>query len=223
MKPEYLGDAKDFAKGFLFSWLRNKRLICGPMVLPFFTCSDADLENASVIKTYSAILGIAQTSVLSHQAWPCSIKHRENYINLALENVNDGDTVFLDPDTGVRPRLYSKTRSSKNKYVVTFEDILKVVDCDQDRIAIVYDESYSNAVRSYERLSEAVQDKLMDLLSAGEEKKVTGFAYVGMALNLLFVGNEKAAERVVSIADEMTQLLCGSEKRIIRSDKLRIT
>jgi hypothetical protein len=218
MKPGYLGDAKDLAKGFLFSWLRQKELIRGPMVLPFFTCPDADLKGDTVIETYSAILGVELACVLSRQAWPCPAILRTDYLDTALKQSRDEDTVFLDPDTGVRPTLYGKTRTSKNKYVVTFEDVLKVVECDRDRIAIAYDESYSHADRK--NLREAVLDKLKDLLAAGAQRKVCGFAYVGMALNLLFVGNQQAAGRVGKIADEMDQFLAGAERRIIRPEQV---
>lgn len=216
MKPGYLGDAKDLAKGFLFSWLRNRGLIRGPMVLPFFTCPDADLRGDTVIRTYATILGVEPVSILSRQAWPSPTKLRTEYLVAALNNVGDGDAVFLDPDTGIRPTLYGRTRSSKNKYIVTFEDILKVVEGNCDRIAIVYDESYSHADRK--NLREAVRDKLKDLLATGDEKNVHGFAYVGMALNLLFIGNQQAKQRLAKIADEMDRLLAGAERRIIRPE-----
>ena len=218
MKPSYLGDAKDLAKGFLFSWLRNRRLIRGPMVLPFFTCQEADLKDNSVIETYATILGVEVASVLSRQTWPCPGKLRTSYLTAALQQGKGEDTVFLDPDTGVRPELYSKTRTSKNKYVVTFEDVLRVVECDQDRIAVVYDESYSHADRKH--LDEAVRDKLRDLLAMGIEKKVSGLAYVGMALNLLLIGNQQANARITKIADELTRFFAGAEKRVIRLERV---
>jgi hypothetical protein len=220
MKPAYLGDAKDMAKGYLLAWLRGRGHIQGPSVIPFFTCPETDLKGGAVVQTYTDILGIEPDQLLSRRTWPSSAKKRSDYLTAALGEETVGNTVLLDPDTGLRPSLYGKTRTSKNKYIVTFEDVLKVVGGDQDRIAIVYDESYSHADRK--NLPEAVRDKMTNLLLVAGEKKVGVFAYVGMALNLVFVGNQQAGGRLWRIAQALEQLLAGAERRVVRPDEKEV-
>lgn len=59
MNAKYVGDAKDFAKAFLFKLLRDKDRAHGLKVLPCFTSDEGGRDIRVACPTYAQLLGCA--------------------------------------------------------------------------------------------------------------------------------------------------------------------
>ena len=93
MNRRYLGDALDWWKGGLLTWLRKDTFLRDIVVVPCF--SDAEDWTEEDLMLYSELLGVDQTRIGTERGAP-------EYVD-----------IFFDPDIGVRTGKVKK----KSKYV----------------------------------------------------------------------------------------------------------
>ncbi len=207
MNTDYLGDGKDLAKGFIFNHLRNDGLIEGPFVVPFFR----ERISAKQLNTYADVLGVSPELVFRERPWDGFIRRRKDYLSEVASRV-DCDTIFFDPDTGMRSVVNGTKCKGKYKFV-SFEEIYAVAGGSDGRIVVTYDESYDN--RDKTDLIGAVRRKTRAIKLSQRGEHYYAFAYVGMALNLVFVTNTTGRNRLENIKASLKQLLQGKPRRIV--------
>jgi hypothetical protein len=214
MRAKYVGDAKDFAKAFLFKFLRDNDQVHHLKVLPFFTNDKRDSEDIrDAWQTYASILGCDDADILLGDRPFCNDPtQRDDYIADASRDAGNADTLFLDPDTGIRHELRAKKSAKyyvRNQEYVTYDELSRLLTVHVPRILIVYDEAYSRG--PLEAVAKAMACKLESL----RHHEGTAFGYYGNALNLAFLANHAGADRLANIQRILTDYLGVRRDRII--------
>jgi hypothetical protein len=168
MNPKYLGDSYDIVKQGLLRWLGA---VGTWTTHPMFTESVSP-EQADA---FSRLLG---SRLLSHDALT-QTTDRDVYLAPAR---NSSDHVFLDPDTGIRPKPTGGMRAPR--YLFGTELVL-IANARPDRLTLVFDQALA---RGDER--NQLQGKLNDFAQQG----VLGMAYVSHACFVLVGRNRTLLE-----------------------------
>lgn len=213
MKAKFVGDAKDFAKAQLTSILRAEHEIGRLAVLPLFSDHSETAEFPAVLAAYASVLGVnsPRDALLGERQFPDDPAGRTDFINAALSEADGVDTLFIDPDTGIRHRLRTlkSTKYVRNHEYVTYGDLVKLLPKNLDRMLIVYDESYARG--SLKVVAKAMRIKLQALSDCA----VSGFGYYGNAVNLVFLGRAEAATRLLRAKQILIDRLAARADRII--------
>lgn len=179
MHLKHFGDSYDIVKKSLLGWLSD----LGPWAAhPMFTHEVSETEA----QAFSRFLGVPliSTAVLN----PVTDRHAY------LEPVGDWNSLFLDPDTGVRISRESGRRSSEFLFV----DELRALALHRPSgVIMAFDQSLP---RGSERVS--VSRKLAELAGGG----VYGFAYVSHASFLILSASGDVAERARTLVAEASAL-----------------
>lgn len=159
MRPLYVGDSYDIVKQSLLRWL-------APMgswaVHPMFTVTVTDAEAAA----YSRFLGceLVSTEELNKDS------NRNQYLASAR---GWSGNLFLDPDTGLRPKLIGGKKAPAYLFV---SELQEIVCARPGTLTMVYDQSFTRG-----GAREALKRK-MDVLS---EQGVASLAYWSQACFLI--------------------------------------
>lgn len=214
MKARFVGDATDFAKAQLIGILRAEHEIGRLAVLPLFSDHHSETGDCSpVLAAYASVLGVKSPRdvLLGERQFPDDPAGRADFIYAALSEADGVDTLFIDPDTGIRHRLRTpkSTKYVRNHEYVTYEDLVKLLPKDLDRMLIVYDESYARG--SLKVVAKAMRIKLQALSDCA----VSGFGYYGNAVNLVVLGMAAAATRLLRARQTLIERLAARANRVI--------
>jgi len=164
MNLKFLGDSYDIVKRSLLKWLEP---VGTWATHPMFTES-VSREQAD---TFSRLLG---TRLLSHDVLT-QTTDRDAYLAPARDS---SDHVFLDPDTGIRPKPTGGMRAPR--YLFGTELVL-IANARPERLTLVFDQALGRGDEPSQ-----LQTKLDDFAQQG----VLGIAYVSHACFVL-VGKDR--------------------------------
>ena len=169
MNSKYLGDAKDFAKASVLGLWRPLTQGGGLKVVPLWT----NTPTAGDLRTYARLIGRSiHDVVLGRKTF--TNPNRTAYIRTALTRSGHAQTLFVDPDSGVR---LNGTITQRH---LTPSD-LQVLLGTTPRVLIVYDESFSRTGVVLQQ----IRAKQRALRAMG----IDCFYYDGMAVRLLVCAN----------------------------------
>lgn len=186
MNPKYLGDSYDIVKQSLLRWLGA---VGAWTTHPMFTES----VSWGQAKTFSRILG---TRLLSYDVLT-QTTDRDVYLAPARDS---SDHVFLDPDTGIRPKPIGGIKAPR--YLFGTELVL-IANTRPDRLTLVFDQALARGDKHNQ-----LQIKLNDLAQQG----VLGMAYVSHACFVLVGKNRTLLESAFEI---LMKESCLPEERFL--------
>ena len=176
MKLEFLGDAFDCWKGFLFLHLQNEGILKDFSVDPMIT--DISNWHGSGWKLYANLLQIRRNQIIKHKT-----KLEENREKYFSEITHEGD-LFLDPNTGIAPKNYSPIKN-----YIKVEEVHRLLDNKSLRLLCIY----QHAPRAQQ-----FSDRINELVSVlNNAEKIFCLAYITPAAALLFLS--KKENRVMQV------------------------
>jgi hypothetical protein len=180
MNPKFLGDSYDIVKQSLLRWLG-----------PFGTWATHPMFTESVSRaqaeTFSRLLG---TRLLSHDILT-QTTDRDVYLTPARDS---SDHVFLDPDTGIRPK---PTGGMKAPRYLFGAELVLIANARPEKLTLVFDQALG---RGDERSQ--LQAKLDDFARQG----VLGIAYVSHACFVLVGRNQILIESAFEMLKKESRL-----------------
>jgi hypothetical protein len=219
MHKDYFGDAKDLAKRLIFDVLRgantqgSEDLVGKLFVFPMLSTEES--RDEAFLASYGSLLGNDCELLVGTRLWGGSHANRDaslSAVNQRLSNSDQRHTVFLDPDTGIMEDDGSEAGRKRMKK----RDAVCLLSGDWDRVVVIYDESFSRQpvqrdddfeLLRLEALKASISRKVTEIIQMAGEQEIGGFAYVGMALNLVFCSTKRAKARLASIRSRLRSFL----------------
>jgi hypothetical protein len=231
MHRDYFGDAKDLAKRFVIDLLRGKNTDGGGneeatdllgTLFVFPMISSEECRDQAFLDSYRHLLGNECELLVGDQLWGGSHANRDTSLGAVNHRISSSDqkhTVFLDPDTGVT----EEDDSLAGRKRIKKRDVICLLRGNWDRVVVIYDESFTRhqgddslEVLRFEAIKESISKKMAAIAELAGDQDIGRFAYVGMALNLIFCSTQRATGRLNGIRQRLASLLgSASTSRIV--------